>query len=146
MESVLAGFLRFERRRLERSTDCSGWITVQPLAVHGTMLEAEEFQDNLRLWYGIIPANLPSRCNGYGKHFGVAHAMLCKRGGQVLARHNALKHKWQTLCNHALGQSNVFDKPTLKTGQGTGRSGARQGLARGRCSAWVLEDMILCHL
>ena len=100
---------------------------MRPLAVHGTTLEAEEFRDSLRLRYGIKPAGLPARCDGCGERFDVAHAMSCKRGGQVLARHDALKHEWRTLCGHALGRANVFDEPTLKTCQDVRAAGARAG-------------------
>ena len=53
--------------------------------------------------------------------------MLCKKRGEVLVRHNALKHEWRTLCGHALGRSNVFEKPTLKTCQDVCVAGAREG-------------------
>ena len=66
MEVVLVGFLWFKQRRLNRSTECSGWLTVRLLVAHETTLEAEEFHNNLRLCYGITPSNLPPYCNGCG--------------------------------------------------------------------------------
>ena len=62
----------------------------------------------------------------------MALAMLCKKGGQVLARNEALKHEWRTLCGHALGCVNIFDKLTLKTCQDVRAAGEREGCVLGK--------------
>ena len=79
LESVSAGYSRFDRRCLDRLTECGSWLTMRPLLVHWTTQGSEEFRDNLRLCYGIKPANMPPCCDGCGERFNVAHAMLCKK-------------------------------------------------------------------
>ena len=40
--------------------------------------------------YGIKPTNLPSHCNVCGVSFSICHALECKKGGLITARHNKL--------------------------------------------------------
>ena len=65
------------------------------------------------------------RCDGdgCGQPFTVEHALSCKKGGQVVARHDDLKDEWENLCGHALGHSKVFDEPLVKTSQDVREAG-----------------------
>ena len=79
---------RSELNGLRRATENGAWLTAIPNCLNGTELSREEFQDNLLLWYGIVPLNLPVDCDGCGKNFLVPHDSSCPKGGLVLARHN----------------------------------------------------------
>ena len=87
-----------------------------PDALNGTDLSAEEFQDSLRLCYGLQPKSLPDCCNGCTKKFLVDHAMSCKTGGLVLLCHNDLVGEWHRLCAQALMPSQVSDEPLIHSG------------------------------
>ena len=113
-------------RRLGRSKDCGGWLSLLPRSLHGTALDPDSLRDSIRIRYGIKPSDLPAKCDGCGAKYDVAHALSCKKGGQVLARHDDLKHEWRTLCTQAVGKSNVFDEPSLKTSQDVRDAGAKQ--------------------
>ena len=56
--------------------------------------------------------------------------MCCKKGVLVLARHNDVKHKWNSLCSAALGKSAVSDKPLIHTSQDVVDAGAGGGTVR----------------
>ena len=83
---------RQEKNRLHRSTRNGAWISAVPHRLNGMELSREEFQDNLRLRYGLMPQNIPTTCDDYSKKFSIEHALSCPKGGLVLARHdNAAK-------------------------------------------------------
>ena len=46
-----------------------------------TEMSQEEFQDNLRFWYGLIPLNLTTACNGCGNKFTIDYYLSCPKGG-----------------------------------------------------------------
>ena len=102
------------QRRMVRSTACGGWLSILPLEDNGTALTGEQFRDAVRIRYGIVPDGMPARCDGCGAKFDVGHALKCKKGGHVQARHDDLKHEWRDLCGQALGKGRVFDEPHLK--------------------------------
>ena len=53
-------------------------------------LNKSEFRDAVKLRYGWDVPDMPSVCV-CGEHFNVDHAMICKRGGFVIQRHNELR-------------------------------------------------------
>ena len=68
----------------------SNWLTVIPLKDTDFDLNKREFRDAVRLRYDWpIPDN-PSVCV-CGSMFTVDHAMICKRGGLVIQRHNEIR-------------------------------------------------------
>jgi len=102
------------KRRVKRAEQSSNWITVMPNRLNGTELSSEVYRDSLRLRYGLRPANLPPKCDGCGANFTVGHAMSCKKGGNVLLRHNEVAHEWGMLCSHAYIPSAVSYEPLIK--------------------------------
>ena len=88
-------------------------------------LSWEEFRDNLRLRYGLMPQDIPATCDGCGKKFLIEHALSCPKGGLVLARHNDAAKEWGALRARALVPSAIFYEPKInsKTVQGE-RTGA----------------------
>jgi hypothetical protein len=74
---IQAAASQMAARRMERAKLTGSWLTVMPDKLNGTVLSAEEFRDSLRLRFGLVPASLPSRCNGYGQRFTSEHAMTC---------------------------------------------------------------------
>ena len=68
----------------------SNWLTVIPLKDMDFDLNKREFRDAVRLRYDW-PADTdnPSICV-CGTMFTVDHAMICKRGGLVIQRHNEI--------------------------------------------------------
>ena len=77
-----------ERNRLHRATKNGAWLSSVPHRNSGTELSWEEFRDNLRLRYGLMPPDIPATCDGCGKKFSMENALSCSKGGLVLARHN----------------------------------------------------------
>ena len=92
-------------------------------------MSREEFRDNLRLRYGLIPEDIPATCNGYGQKFSIEHALSCPKGGLVLARNNDVGKEWGALGPRALVPSAITYEPKINSrtvqGEKTG-AGARQ--------------------
>ena len=63
------------------------WLTVPPLREMGFNLNKREFHDAIKLRYDWQIDDSPSMCV-CGKVFTVDHAMVCKRSGFVIQRHN----------------------------------------------------------
>ncbi|KXJ11669.1 hypothetical protein AC249_AIPGENE7115 [Exaiptasia diaphana] len=68
----------------------------------GFDLNRREFRDALRLRYNWAFNDIPSKCV-CGEDFSVDHAMICKRGGFIIQRHNELRdleaELLNTVCN-----------------------------------------------
>jgi len=73
-----------------REPGASNWLSALPLEKHGFNLNKSEFRDALALRYNQHINNLPSFC-ACGDKFGVTHAMNCKKGGFVNARHDNIR-------------------------------------------------------
>lgn len=56
----------------------------------GFNLNKREFRDGLRLRYNWPFNDLPSKCV-CNQDFSVDHAMICRRGGFIIQRHNELR-------------------------------------------------------
>ena len=76
---------------LARDKSASGWLNMLPLEDEGYVLNKEEFRDALALRYNKSISNLPSQCL-CGKSFNPTHAMVCKTGGFIHARHDNVKN------------------------------------------------------
>ena len=68
----------------------SGWLTVLPIRDTNFDLNKCEFRDAVKLRYDWDVRDMPS-VYVCGDHFNVDHAMICKRGGFVIQRHNELR-------------------------------------------------------
>ena len=79
--------------RLRQATKTRAWLTVQPSTVNGTNMGAQEWRDALFLHYGLDPPDLPTYCDGCNVKFTICHALDCRRGGLVMARHNEIRDR-----------------------------------------------------
>ncbi|PFX17909.1 hypothetical protein AWC38_SpisGene17749 [Stylophora pistillata] len=68
----------------------SSWLTVIPMKDLGYNLSKREFRDAIKIRYGWEISDLPKTCV-CGDFFDVDHAMICRRGGFVIQRHNELR-------------------------------------------------------
>ena len=69
--------------------DSSNWLSVIPLKEMSFDLNKREFRDAIRLRYDWPIPDTQSVCV-CGVRFTVDHAMICKRGGFIIERHNEL--------------------------------------------------------
>ena len=74
--------------RLERATVAGAWITVVPYLLNGATFSAEDFRDNLRIGFRMLPLYLQQTCDRCGDTLTVEHDLQCKRGVLVTVRHN----------------------------------------------------------
>ena len=80
------------QRAIELASEkgASNWLTVIPIDEMGFTLNKGEFRDALKLRYDWEIADKPSICV-CGDVFNVDHAMVCRRGGFIIQRHNELR-------------------------------------------------------
>ena len=71
---------------LSSEKGASNWLTIIPIDEMGFTLNKGEFQDALKFRF----ADKPSICV-CGDVFNVDHAMVCRRGGFIIQRHNELR-------------------------------------------------------
>ena len=78
------------RRSVERAklNDLSGWLTVLPTSPGYFDLTAQEFCDALALRYRKPLLNVPSGYDGCDAPFSLDHALVCRKGGLIIQRHN----------------------------------------------------------
>ena len=76
--------------KLAQEKGSSVWLTVLPLQEQGFNLSKREFRDAVKLRYDWSFDDIPSIC-ACGENFTQDHAMICKRGGFVIQRHNELR-------------------------------------------------------
>ena len=50
------------------------WLSVIPDHLKGNSLSAEEFRDNIRLRYNLLPIEMPQLCDGCGAPMTVEHS------------------------------------------------------------------------
>ena len=120
-------------------TKTGAWLTVQPSTVNGTELGAQEWRNNLLLRYGINPTDLPTHCNGYHAKFSISHALDCKKGGLVTARHNELREEVADLAGKAFTPSHVRDNPLIYSGRAVNRTNTPPAGAGGNSDNAVVQ-------
>ena len=64
-----------QRNRPHRAMRNGAWLSAVPKCLNGTELYREEFRDNLRPRYGLMPQNNPVTCDSCGKNFLIKHAL-----------------------------------------------------------------------
>jgi len=80
------------KRSMEQAREpgASSWLNALPLANHNFDMNKGEFRDAIALRYNKHISGLPSIC-ACGSNFNVTHAMNCKRGGFINARHDNIR-------------------------------------------------------
>ena len=86
---------------------------MQLSTVNGTELGAQEWCDTLFLRYGLEPPDLPTHYDGCKAKFSISHALDCKKGSLVTARHNELRDRVADLARKAFTPSHVRDDPLI---------------------------------
>ena len=130
----------------------SSWLTVIPIKDQGYDLNKRELKDAIKMRYNWEISDLPKTCVS-GNIFDVDHAMICKRGGFVIQRHNELRDLEAELlspvCNDVRVEP-VLQQITRETlNRGANRaSGARldiraRGFRERQRSAFF--DVRVCH-
>ena len=109
-------------RQLQQATKTGAWMTVQLSTVNGTVLGEHELRDLLFLRYGLETTDLPTYCDGCNTKFTICHALNCKRGGLVTARHNELRDGVADLAGKAFTLSHVRDNPLILVGRAVKRT------------------------
>ena len=110
---IIAGGPVKGARRQQQATKTGAWMTVQPSTVKGTDLGAQEWRDSLLLRYGLGPPDLPNYCDGYNAKLLICHALDCKRGSFVTARHKDLQYRVADLEGKAFTLSHVRNDPLI---------------------------------
>ena len=91
-----------ERNRIHKAMRNGAWFRAVPHRLNGTELSQEEFWDNLRLRYGLMPQDIPATCDGCSEKFSIEHALSCPKDGLVLARHDDSAKEWSALGSQVL--------------------------------------------
>ena len=113
---TIAGAPAVVTRRLQQATKSRAWLMVQTSTVNGTDLGAQEWRDAAFLRYGLDPPDLPKNCDGCNARLSICHALDCKRGGLVTARHNEFRDEVANLAGRAFTPSHVRKDPPHTTG------------------------------
>ena len=114
-KSEVDQFPQDTQRTLKRANKTGHWLSVMPSHVGGTILSSTEFRDALMLRYARVPSNLPTSCDGCGesKKFDVNHALDCKKGGLVTARHDEIRDELRDLLAHVFSPSRIRCEPMI---------------------------------
>ena len=98
---------------MRRTLRTGAWLTVHLSKVNGTELGAQEWRDELFLWYGLGHPDLPTYCDSYNAKFTICHHLDCRRGEIVTARHNELRDGVTDLADKYFTSSHVQDNPLI---------------------------------
>ena len=119
------------RNRLHRATWNGAWINIVPHRLNVTELSWEEFRDNLRLTYGLMPQDIPATCDDCGKKFLIEHALSFPKDGIVLAQHDDSAKEWGALGARALVPIAITYEPKINSrtvqGERTGEGARPEG-------------------
>ena len=124
-----------------REKGASNWLNALPLKEHDFYLNKSTFWDTIYLRYGIPLPRMPISCV-CNAAFSIEHALNCKKGGFVNARHNDVRDFTAHLLSEA-GCRDVAVEPLLTplTGEKLKyKTANREDQARLDCSArdvWV---------
>ena len=100
---------------LHRATRNGAWLINVPHCLNSMELSQEEFRDNLRLRYGLMPQDIIATCDGCNKKFSIEHALSCPRNGLVLAQHDKAAKKVGALGARGLFPSAITYGPKINS-------------------------------
>ena len=86
-----------ERNRLHRETRNGVWLSAIPHRLNSTELSQEEFRDNIRLRYRLMPQDIRATCDGCGKRFSIKNSLSCPKGGLFMVRNDDAAKEWGAL-------------------------------------------------
>ena len=112
--AALEGAPLLQARQIQRASKNGAWFTVMPSTVNGTELGSQKWRDALFLRYGLETPDLPKYCDGCEALFSISHALDCKKGGLVTARHNQLCDGVADLTGKAFTPSHLRDLSILR--------------------------------
>ena len=101
------------RNMLTRASNSGTWLSAIPNNLCDNALSREEFRDNIRLRYGLVPLNLEPVCDGCGKRADVQHYFSCPHGGLPSIRHDDLGRTIASIAKDALSKSYVGREPRI---------------------------------
>ena len=101
-------------------------------------LTAQEFCDALALRYQKPLLNVPSNCDGCGSPFTLDHALICRKGGLIIQRHNEVRDAVGDLA--ALVWGCVVSEPVVRGASVNGKALIADLGARG---VWEPQTMAL---
>ena len=104
-----------DTHRMKRIHSTGAWLSVLPSTVNGTDLEVQEWRESLFLRYSIDPPDLPDHYNSCGAAFSICHALECKKGSLIMARHNEICDGVADLSRKAFTPTHVCDDPKIFT-------------------------------
>ena len=81
----------------------------------GMYFPRKKFWDNICLWYGLIPMNLPADCGGFRKNFTVEHTLTCPKEGLVLVSFDDNTKEWGALGGLVLTPSAIYYEPHINS-------------------------------
>ena len=101
---------------MERATVAVAWLTVIPNFLNWATFSMEDFRNNLRIRFGLLPLELWQTCDGCGYKLAVDHDLQFNRGGLVTVRHKNVADEWDIICTAALTPSAISHKPLMNYG------------------------------
>ena len=108
--------------------------------MNGSILSDLEFRDGLPLRYVMPLQNLPTHCDGCNAKCNIDHALNCKKGGLVLARHNEVKDELGFLANLATLPTAVCDKPFIFHGRAANGESNCESNSCPHAQSWTNND------
>ena len=116
-----------KQRRDKRNTKNGAWLTVVPTEKNGTVLLPTEWRDSVKLRYNFSPQGMQTHCDGCNSAMTVEHALSCKKGGLVHARHDELRNALHNMCCEATSSSRCSREPKIHMRAHHGRQRAPRG-------------------
>ena len=126
------------------------FLLVPPVKSVGFHLAKYQWLDAIAVRYNLTLKNAPAFCssdrcrarNGpNGSRYTLKHALVCKFGGNVIQRHNAVQNAFKMLCEEAYGKAAVKANPWLN------KKGDRDALdhnnvcEEGRCGDLLVDGL-----
>ena len=102
---------------MQQAAKTGARLTVLRSTVNATELRTQDWCDTLFLRYGLEPLDLPTHSDGCEARFTISHALDCKKGGLVTARHNELRDGVEDLADKALSPAHVHENPLIYSGR-----------------------------
>ena len=81
------------------------FLTAIPNCLNVTILSAEQWHGNVRLFFDLEPLKLPSKFDDCGVKLTVEHAGSCKKGGLVHMHHGEIGGEICWLASCALSRT-----------------------------------------